>query len=795
MANASQPSDRITDLETALRVDSVWPIGPTPSEELTVFVHGYARGRWDYKGLIEALQEGAQSDVYAHRYDSNPFCTSLPHTLACDLAHKIESLSKNYERLHLCGHSFGCLLIRAAVLHALEGPGKCPDFAAKISRDPYAVRITQLAGTNRGYQPTNGLQGMAVGFIHRWLWLALLMPMLGWWCHYLFALSGHCCDAWCLGIVGLSASWCLFKFGREKIRDVRLSLLFSLPVLWTAWGSVRDAEWLRIAPWQFDAALMAAQSLIVLGMGLRLGFGYRVAIFQGGMALAVAAFVTQMSPSIQWTWPLTLALALPALLYPFSTGLLLEHLLYGSAWLTGIRLHWLEAFASHLNAPPIVHLFGEEDRLVTDDDHMELEQRGIVQQIALRGVRHAYFELTPRRTWFGFGPERKDDRNRYPLAERAVKMVASPSWLPQQLEVRQQRSKMVLAEAMAAVPKPDPDMPGMRFLPDRLVNASRSETDYTTEPTVQAEAARTGDPPSAKTSAHVVFLIHGIRDYGEWQDSLGTKIREVAAGNQLDLREVVAVRYGYFNAFQFLFSGERQRATRTFLDLYTQTKARHPDACCHAAAHSNGTYVVGTALLKSEFIKIENLYLAGSVLHPEFDWADIYQSRRLTGNIRSDRAARDWPVGVLCWSINGLNYGIVRLFLGQAISKWLGDRTPWQYLGSGGVDGFKPFPDSTTKLTENAFLPGDHGEGLRPKYHDEIAQFLFFGAPGETRHELTSATSCLWRFGILAGVAAGVVLIAMLYLVTSWIAPPHPLWPVLVGALITLFVIRGTMAA
>ncbi len=196
--------------------------------------------------------------------------------------------------------------------------------------------------------------------------------------------------------------------------------------------------------------------------------------------------------------------------------------------------------------------------------------------------------------------------------------------------------------------------------------------------------------------------------------------------------------------------------------------------------------MVGTALLKSEFLRIENLYLAGSVLHPEFDWDTIYQSSRLTGRIRSDRAAWDWPVGVLCWAINKLNYGILR--------SWLGDRTPWRYLGSGGVDGFRRSSNSPVPLTENFYLPGDHGEGLRPKYHDEIARFLFFGGPGTTTHDLQPKLHRAWRYGILAGVAVGVVLVASLYIVTSLITPPHPLWPVLVGGLITLFVIRGAMA-
>lgn len=211
---------------------------------------------------------------------------------------------------------------------------------------------------------------------------------------------------------------------------------------------------------------------------------------------------------------------------------------------------------------------------------------------------------------------------------------------------------------------------------------------------------------------HVIFLIHGIRDFAEWHEDLGMTITRVAqtAGTRV---EIVPISYGYFSALQFLFPIARRRCARSFLDRYVQHFAHYPKARFSALAHSNGTYALTWALQNNRYMKLENVLLAGTVLARKFPWEKIQGQ---VTRVRNDCANADLPVGALCWLLS-----------------WFPPY--WGDLGTAGVSGFDgpvvlgSKEAAKTVVYNNKSRSGGHGAALESKYHDEISRFLLNGAP------------------------------------------------------------------
>lgn len=632
----------------------------------------------------------------------------------------------------------GCVFLRGAMIASLENetdPELAPIAATLRQR---RARFLLLASTNRGFRPTGWLS-LGLAAVHRWFWVTLFAVVWGAWIRAWPAPEARSIAAW--STTALTA-FVLAAFAWERCFTWRGLLWASMAVVWAHWGAT-GATGARPLLW----AAMALTPTGTLALSTLLGFGRGHAILHTVLATAAALVSSRADPSVVWLWPTTLGLVLSFILYPWTSGLLFENFLYGSPWIARVRLKWLEWFRSGKVPEPIVcHAFGECDRLVDEDDQIELTAPSDSAEYALRDGTHLDFTLTPRRSMRGRG--------------EATSVAARHAAIGEFLEF-----------AVRGLPPAPSEATGWRR--------------------VDAPAQRTATPVGASPdpSKHVVILIHGIRDFGEWQDTLADRVRELAARTGSALAEIVVVRYGYFTAFQFLISGERDRATRSFLDAYTQARARHPDAKIHVAAHSNGTYVVCNALRKDASVELENVFFAGSVVSPSYPWSSVsgptptQRGGRINGRVRSDCATKDWPVGVLCWILSG--FGLLNRFAASL---------PWGRLGAGGVDGFK-YPDLATgrKVTETRHLVGGHGEAIRGPYHDGIAQFLLTGDPGQ----LSGQGNVSWgfRIGVTAVVLAAVVVVGWLYQLTiAWAPGGSATWSVLVGSLLTLVVVRIAMA-
>jgi len=234
----------------------------------------------------------------------------------------------------------------------------------------------------------------------------------------------------------------------------------------------------------------------------------------------------------------------------------------------------------------------------------------------------------------------------------------------------------------------------------------------------------------------VIFLIHGIRDNAEWQEDIDYHMRylhkKVTSPGEDAVIHISQVRYGYFNALQFLFPSERKRAVRAFSDEYLRVLSRFPDLPqenIHVYAHSNGTFVFGQALKQFSEIKVNRVLFGGSVLPTSFPWKKFVNCRRSSCStsrknfcnrqvmqLLNYAANADLPTGILC---RGLSYlpGLDGPLLG---------------VGPGGTDGFKDLRNFSHAGAEgsvggwNFFLKGGHGATLQPdvKAPKKIAEYL-----------------------------------------------------------------------
>ena len=96
---------------------------------------------------------------------------------------------------------------------------------------------------------------------------------------------------------------------------------------------------------------------------------------------------------------------------------------------------------------------------------------------------------------------------------------------------------------------------------------------------------------------HVVFVVHGIRDHGFWTSRIARKIQTTArvAGKKY---MTITSSYGYFPMWPFIFSYfMRQSNVRWFMDQYTMALAKYPNAKFSFVGHSNGTYLLASAMV------------------------------------------------------------------------------------------------------------------------------------------------------------------------------------------------------
>jgi pimeloyl-ACP methyl ester carboxylesterase len=233
---------------------------------------------------------------------------------------------------------------------------------------------------------------------------------------------------------------------------------------------------------------------------------------------------------------------------------------------------------------------------------------------------------------------------------------------------------------------------------------------------------QTGKPEEDLSVTDLVYVMHGIRDYGEWTDTLRAVIEaEAVHANQGADKKVAVVnkKYGHFPLLPFLFHRDRQKNVRRFMDEYTENRAKFPRAeTFDFVGHSNGTYILASALLNYSTLNVRRVLFAGSVVPKHYEWLRLVEGKRAQ-HVVNVVAAGDWVVALF-----------PRFF--EQIADWLGIRPTRGLLdiGSAGFRGFQDASDAKKRIENAQFAAGSHGTGVDAKNEHKlkaIARYILFG--------------------------------------------------------------------
>jgi pimeloyl-ACP methyl ester carboxylesterase len=265
--------------------------------------------------------------------------------------------------------------------------------------------------------------------------------------------------------------------------------------------------------------------------------------------------------------------------------------------------------------------------------------------------------------------------------------------------------------------------------------------------------------------SHVVFVLHGIRDLGKWSAGFDQELqREFRQQHGRNGKlAVVSVRYGFFGMGQFLLNASRDKYVRWFVDQYTETRARFPNAKrVDFVGHSNGTYLLARALAEYPAVRVDRVVLGGSVVPKGYEWKpDQVKS------VRNYVASRDWVVALFPRFFES---HIVRR-LGVPIGSAGFNGFRWNGVGSGDIGPGRRF--------NNVEIFGSHSAFL--KRSRAIAEYLVSDQPRDLAVDRGAASTPVlrwisdWGVGIVwLGLLLGVILLGVR--VTG--AATHPGWPV-----------------
>jgi hypothetical protein len=243
------------------------------------------------------------------------------------------------------------------------------------------------------------------------------------------------------------------------------------------------------------------------------------------------------------------------------------------------------------------------------------------------------------------------------------------------------------------------------------------------------------------TIKEVVLLVHGIRDFAEWEQKVSPILERIP------YTRVPPLSYGRFDAFRFWFPfWTREAPVKKLLWRIRSARDRFSTAKLSVIAHSFGTYAIGKILRENPDIRLHRLILCGAILPSEFRWDQIRHS--VETEIINDCGIRDiWPV--LAQSTT-FGYGPSGRFgFGTP-----GVRDRYHDFGHGGF-----FEDS---FVANYWLPWFRS-----------GNFVKSNAPPRsgTRWHLLTIIQLKWIAILLCGV--GVLWFGIRWFETAWFATGH----------------------
>ncbi len=324
----------------------------------------------------------------------------------------------------------------------------------------------------------------------------------------------------------------------------------------------------------------------------------------------------------------------------------------GAPFVADLRLDWMKRFQNpELRPIEIVQLLGDIDDIVSDEDNKDLRSMASPSfaWLRVRGTGHANIsDFTDQTTYGGLqlGSYRRD--------------------------------KLLLAATQDFA----------------VIKRENEEQAFQTDNDV----------------THVVFVLHGIRDLGEWaavfEHALLGRFKAKQLAGEIGSTEKVAIasiRYGYFGMGPFLLRPIRERYVKWFMDEYTETLARYPNArTVHFVGHSNGTYLLAAALQRYRSLKVDRVVLGGSIIQSDYNWSGLVRGKKV-GQVLNYVAADDWVVALF------------PRFFEPPLMRWI-------FNNDIGSAGFRGFDGQTDAVTQVKYLEGGHSAFLARV--SEITDFL-----------------------------------------------------------------------
>lgn len=219
----------------------------------------------------------------------------------------------------------------------------------------------------------------------------------------------------------------------------------------------------------------------------------------------------------------------------------------------------------------------------------------------------------------------------------------------------------------------------------------------------------------------IIYLMHGIRDYGGWTDQVRDSIEQhpaVADGALV----VVNKKYGYFPMGPFLLYWDRQKNVRKFMDEYTENIAHYPHvARFDFVGHSNGTYILASALQHYRTLKMGRVFFAGSVVPKHYPWR-VLMDRGRVEKVVNVVASGDWVVALF-----------PKIF--EQVADWLSVRPTVGLLdlGAAGFRGFLDADDPQKRVRNLQFATGQHGTGVDITQEQKLQAIVAFAVEGDER--------------------------------------------------------------
>jgi pimeloyl-ACP methyl ester carboxylesterase len=436
-----------------------------------------------------------------------------------------------------------------------------------------------------------------------------------------------------------------------------------------------QARYERIVVFGYSLGGVITRKALIWGHGLdedRQGGGRR-RLGKHGWVDKVERFVSLAAPNRGWRtdnppehlpfYMTATAAVLEDVTRLTGTAYLIRSVLAGSPFIANMRLQWVRLARERKDQMPlVVHLVGKRDELVRREDSLDLSAAPGVVFRTLPAFNHAEIG---RRLYV-----ERDGKRQLTEAGQSIK------------------DAMLLKRSEFPAGWADPI-----------------------------------DRKEDETIRRVIYIMHGIRDEGDWTDLIESRVMLMSGEARKELA-IPSVRYKRFAMLPFLLYWDRQRNVRRFMDQYTEDVARYPNlAAVDFFGHSNGTYIVASALQTYHSLNVRNVLLAGSVVPSHYNWDRLIEARRVH-QVRNIVADGDWVVALF-----------PQLF--ETISQSaLGQEEPSSGLFDIGAAGFRGFIRASADggVQDIRFVSGQHGAaidvvgvGLAEQKLDAISTFLARG--------------------------------------------------------------------